>query len=266
MNGGAVALGHPIGASGGRILGHDGARAAAQRRRARPRGDLLRRRPGRRAADRGLRLFQRRLNATGPRGTGPGTVPGHVPERRVRGQTIQQLFLHRRLRFAPMRIGLIAAVLLVLGVREGLRIACSCLPVDLVRDLPQADGAFVGTVLAASPRGQRRVGLPVPRRAGLRRRDRQPHRGRLGPRQRDVRTPAGRRRPHRAPARARRRDVAVEPLLAGRRGRVPRAHRRGRQQPAADQLGRDRRRLLRLWPSGRSSSSAGYGVTGPCGS
>jgi hypothetical protein len=25
--------------------------------------------------------------------------------------------------------------------------ACSCLPVDLVRDLPRADGAFVGTVL-----------------------------------------------------------------------------------------------------------------------
>ena len=48
VNGGAVALGHPIGASGARILGDDGARAAPQRRRARPRGDLLRRRPGRR--------------------------------------------------------------------------------------------------------------------------------------------------------------------------------------------------------------------------
>ena len=33
---------------------HDGARAAPERRRARARGDLLRRRPGRRAADRGL--------------------------------------------------------------------------------------------------------------------------------------------------------------------------------------------------------------------
>ena len=54
VNGGAVALGHPIGASGGRIVGDDGARAAPQRRRARPRRDLLRRRPGRRAADRGL--------------------------------------------------------------------------------------------------------------------------------------------------------------------------------------------------------------------
>ena len=54
VNGGAVALGHPIGASGGRIVGDDGARAAPLRRRARPRRDLLRRRPGRRAPDRGL--------------------------------------------------------------------------------------------------------------------------------------------------------------------------------------------------------------------
>ena len=54
VNGGAVALGHPIGASGARILGDDDLRAAPQRRRARARRDLLRRRPGRRAAARGL--------------------------------------------------------------------------------------------------------------------------------------------------------------------------------------------------------------------
>ena len=54
VNGGAVALGHPIGASGARIVGDDGARPPPQRRRARPRGDLLRRRPGRRAAARGV--------------------------------------------------------------------------------------------------------------------------------------------------------------------------------------------------------------------
>jgi hypothetical protein len=30
--------------------------------------------------------------------------------------------------------------------------ACSCLPVDLVRDLPQADGAFVGTLLEREDR------------------------------------------------------------------------------------------------------------------
>ena len=54
VNGGAVALGHPIGASGARILGDDGARASPERRRPRPRGDLLRRRPGRRAPARGL--------------------------------------------------------------------------------------------------------------------------------------------------------------------------------------------------------------------
>ena len=54
VNGGAVALGHPIGASGARIVDDDGARPAPQRRRARARRDLLWRRPGRRAADRGL--------------------------------------------------------------------------------------------------------------------------------------------------------------------------------------------------------------------
>ena len=54
VNGGAVALGHPIGASGGADPDHARARAAARGRRARARGDLLGRRPGRRAPDRGL--------------------------------------------------------------------------------------------------------------------------------------------------------------------------------------------------------------------
>ena len=31
--------------------------------------------------------------------------------------------------------------------------ACTCLPVDLERDLPRADGAFVGTLLDATPHG-----------------------------------------------------------------------------------------------------------------
>ena len=48
VNGGAVAIGHPIGASGARILGDARARAAPARRRLRLRGHLLRRRPGRR--------------------------------------------------------------------------------------------------------------------------------------------------------------------------------------------------------------------------
>ena len=48
VNGGAVALGHPIGASGARIIGVARARAAPPRRRLRLRRDLLRRRPGRR--------------------------------------------------------------------------------------------------------------------------------------------------------------------------------------------------------------------------
>ena len=48
VNGGAIALGHPIGASGGRIVGTLVERAAALRRRARPGSDLLGRRAGRR--------------------------------------------------------------------------------------------------------------------------------------------------------------------------------------------------------------------------
>ena len=53
VNGGAVALGHPIGASGARILGTLDLRAAPARRRPRLRRDLLRRRPGRRGDRRG---------------------------------------------------------------------------------------------------------------------------------------------------------------------------------------------------------------------
>ena len=53
VNGGAVALGHPIGASGARILGTLVLRAAAPRRRPRLRRDLLRRRAGRRRDRRG---------------------------------------------------------------------------------------------------------------------------------------------------------------------------------------------------------------------
>lgn len=36
-------------------------------------------------------------------------------------------------------------------------LACSCLPVDLARDLPRADGAFVGTLLARHERGDEAV-------------------------------------------------------------------------------------------------------------
>ena len=50
VNGGAIALGHPIGASGARILGVAGARAAPPRRRAGRGGHLLGRRSGRRGA------------------------------------------------------------------------------------------------------------------------------------------------------------------------------------------------------------------------
>ena len=61
VNGGAIALGHPIGASGARILTTLVLRAAPPRRRPRLRGDLLRRRPGRRRDRRSVR--QRRVVA-----------------------------------------------------------------------------------------------------------------------------------------------------------------------------------------------------------
>jgi hypothetical protein len=35
--------------------------------------------------------------------------------------------------------------------------ACTCVPVDLARDLPEADGAFIGTVLDAKPLGPNQV-------------------------------------------------------------------------------------------------------------
>ena len=53
VNGGAIALGHPIGASGARIVGDAHPRASPPRRRPRLRGDLLGRRPGRRDRPRG---------------------------------------------------------------------------------------------------------------------------------------------------------------------------------------------------------------------
>ena len=66
VNGGAVAIGHPIGASGARILGALVLRAAQAGRRPRVRGDLLGRRPGRRR-DRG---GERQLSAAGDRRDG----------------------------------------------------------------------------------------------------------------------------------------------------------------------------------------------------
>ena len=57
VNGGAIALGHPIGASGARIVGSLVHELRPPRRRPRRRRDLLRRRPGRRDRDRGRRLL-----------------------------------------------------------------------------------------------------------------------------------------------------------------------------------------------------------------
>jgi hypothetical protein len=37
--------------------------------------------------------------------------------------------------------------------------ACSCLRVDLIRDLPRADGAFIGTILERRVEGQRAIYL-----------------------------------------------------------------------------------------------------------
>ncbi len=57
VNGGAIALGHPIGASGSRIVGALVHELGTPRRRSRRRRDLLRRWPGRRDRDRGQRLL-----------------------------------------------------------------------------------------------------------------------------------------------------------------------------------------------------------------
>ena len=50
----------------------------------------------------------------------------------------------------------IAAVSLVFAADA---FACSCLPVDLIRDLPRADGAFIGTVLERKVERQKTVYL-----------------------------------------------------------------------------------------------------------
>ena len=53
--------------------------------------------------------------------------------------------------------------LLVIGVLAlalaGDALACSCAPVDLARDLPKADGAFIGTVLERRTRGASAITL-----------------------------------------------------------------------------------------------------------
>ena len=66
VNGGAIALGHPLGMSGGRLITMLDPRAAPDRRPLRPRHDVHRRRPG----DRDDRRAPRRLSPTGTQSFG----------------------------------------------------------------------------------------------------------------------------------------------------------------------------------------------------
>ena len=73
VNGGAIAIGHPLGASGGRILGTLAHELQAPRRRVGRRGDLHRRRPGPRGGAGGdVTTFRRRRRRT-RRWTTPAT-------------------------------------------------------------------------------------------------------------------------------------------------------------------------------------------------
>ena len=74
VNGGAIAIGHPIGASGARLVAAPGLRAQPPRRRARRGRPVRRRRPGRRADPPGARLAARGRNHPGQRRArqGPG--------------------------------------------------------------------------------------------------------------------------------------------------------------------------------------------------
>ena len=51
-----------------------------------------------------------------------------------------------------MRVAVVIAAVVLAFAADAF--ACSCLPVDLVRDLPQADGAFVGTLLERDDRAE----------------------------------------------------------------------------------------------------------------
>ena len=75
VNGGAIALGHPIGASRRAHPRRARARAAPPRRRPRRRGDLLRRRPGRRDDPRGQRRLSRRWRLRGAPPSSTSTRP-----------------------------------------------------------------------------------------------------------------------------------------------------------------------------------------------
>ena len=76
VDGGAIALGHPVGASGARIVLHVLNVLEAHRRQARHGRDLHRRRPGRRDAGRARRRRER------ARVTGPDATLDHRPRRR----------------------------------------------------------------------------------------------------------------------------------------------------------------------------------------
>ena len=87
VNGGAIALGHPIGASGVAHRRLARPRARPPRRRARRRRDLQRRRPGRRDRDRGPRLLGRPRGVHAPRS---GFLrPGQDPDGGVVGDAVR---------------------------------------------------------------------------------------------------------------------------------------------------------------------------------
>ena len=79
VNGGAIALGHPIGMSGTRIVITLDQRVASARRRPRCRGALRRRRPGRRRHHPGALIHRAGDGAMLSRGTSPTCRTGSCP-------------------------------------------------------------------------------------------------------------------------------------------------------------------------------------------
>ena len=154
VNGGAIALGHPIGASGGRIIGALVHELASARRRPGLRRDLLRRRPGRRHPHRGLRRARRPL----------GVIVGSRPKGRIASCVLDQ-----RTPRQPSRHGVLSTEVLAARAHDPaslvhLLVARRCWPAPTVA----SPRVHLGSSATSSTRLHRQRLRPLPASARAR--------------------------------------------------------------------------------------------------